>query len=121
MPSVSKKSLDSPDEQRTADKTKVNIVKVGDVHVARSELQPGWRWSEALKPTVGGDSCQFRHVGYVLSGNLTVAHDDGTQGEVGPGDAYVVEPGHDAWVSGSEPFVALEFESRSAADYGKPS
>lgn len=121
MASVQKKSLDSPDEQRTPDKTQTNIVKLGDIHVARSELQPGWRWSEVIKPIAGTDSCQFRHVGYCLSGNMTIEHSDGTTGEVGPGDAYVVEPGHDAYVTSDEPFVNLEFESKAAAEWAKPS
>jgi hypothetical protein len=36
-----------------------------------------------------------------------------------PGGAYVIEPGHDAWVNGDEGFVGFEFESGSAEEYAK--
>ncbi len=82
-------------------------------------LQPGWRWSECIKPIAGTDSCQNHHVGAVTSGQLTIRHNDGTEIQVGPGDAYVIDPGHDAWVSGSEPFMAYEFDSQAADNYAK--
>ena len=74
-----------------------------------------------MKPVVGTDSCQARHVGTVVSGRIHVKHDDGTETEMGPGDAYVIEPGHDAWVVGNEALVGFEFESTTAASYAKPS
>jgi quercetin dioxygenase-like cupin family protein len=119
MVGIEKKSLDSPDETRTPDKTKVEVVNLGSATVARMEMQPGWRWSECIRPVVGGDSCQVRHVGYVVSGTLHVERPDGTEQELQSGDAYVIEPGHDAWVVGAEPWVALEFESKTAAEYAK--
>ncbi|HEX2295857.1 MAG TPA: cupin domain-containing protein [Actinomycetota bacterium] len=114
-------NFDSADETRTPDKTRVDVVKMGETTAARMTFEPGWRWSECIKPVAGTDSCQTRHVGVVVSGRLHVVHDDGTEGEVGPGDAYVVEPGHDAWVVGDEGFVAYEFEARAAAEYAKGS
>jgi hypothetical protein len=80
-------------------------------------LAPGWRWSECIKPVVGGDSCQARHVGTVVSGRLQIRHDDGTEIELAPGSAYRIEPGHDAQVVGDEDFVAYEFESSTAGSY----
>ena len=121
MAGIECKSLDSPDETRTPEKTKVDVVRLGGTTVARTEAQPGWRWSESIKPVVGGDSCQVRHVGFVVSGSLQVEHEDGTQEELTPGDVYVIEPGHDAWVTSEEPFVGLEFESKSAEEYAKGS
>jgi uncharacterized cupin superfamily protein len=50
---------------------------------------------------------------------MTVQHEDGTELEIAAGDAYVIEPGHDAWVVGDERFVGFEFESQSAEDYAK--
>lgn len=114
-------TFDSPDETRRPDKSQVDVVKIGDATAARLTFEPGWRWSECIKPVAGTDSCQARHVGVVLSGRLHVAHEDGTEGEVGAGEAYVVEPGHDAWVVGDDRFVAYEFESRAAAEYAKGS
>jgi mannose-6-phosphate isomerase-like protein (cupin superfamily) len=119
MAGVQKLDFDSPDETRTPEKTRVALVRVGSTTVGRLVCEPGWRWSECIKPVVGTDSCQVRHVGIVDSGTLHVVHDDGTEVDLGPGEAYVIEPGHDAWVVGDERFVALEFESRSAEEYAR--
>ena len=116
---VEKLDFDSPDERRTPDKTQVDVVRLGGTAAARLTMEPGWRWSECVKPVAETDSCQHRHVGVVQSGRLHVAHEDGTEAEIGPGDAYVIEPGHDAWVLGDEGFVGLEFEARSAEDYAR--
>jgi hypothetical protein len=117
MAGVESKSMDAPEEVRTPDKTIVEIVSVGGNEVGRFTFQPGWRWSECIKPVVGTDSCQLEHLGFGVSGNLTVAHEDGSEIHIGPGDAYVITPGHDAWVVGDEPFVGVEF--KSAGDYAK--
>jgi mannose-6-phosphate isomerase-like protein (cupin superfamily) len=119
MSGISAKSFDSPDERRAPDKTHVEVVDLGSVKAARMTLQPGWRWSECIKPMVGTDSCQVHHVGTVASGRLHVEHEDGTALEIGPGDAYVIEPGHDAWVTSDEPFVGYEFDSQAAASYAQ--
>ncbi len=121
MPGVQARSFDSPDETRAPDKTKVEVVRLGGVSAARLSLEPGWRWSQCIKPIVGGDSCQARHVGVVQSGTMHVVHNDGTEEEIGPGQAYVIEPGHDAWTVGDESLVAYEFESRTAEEYAKSS
>jgi hypothetical protein len=118
MPGITKKSFDAPDETRTPPKTRVEVVRLGTSTAARFTFQPGWRWSEAVKPVVRTESCQVRHVGAIVSGRLHVTHSDGSEGEAAPGEAYVIEPGHDAWVVGEEPVVALEFES--AETYAKP-
>lgn len=117
MPGIASKRFDQPDETRTPDKTRVDVVRLGDTEVGRFTFQPGWRWSECIKPVVGGESCQVDHVGYVASGRLTVTHEDGTQVSLSPGDAYRISPGHDAWVDGDEPFVGYEF--KGAATYAK--
>jgi mannose-6-phosphate isomerase-like protein (cupin superfamily) len=111
MPGFRYKSFESPDETRTPPKTRVDVVKLAGTTAGRFTFQPGWRWSEAIKPVVGTVSCQAHHVGAVVSGRLHVVHQDGSEGEVGPGDAYVIEPGHDGWVVGDEPVVVFEFES----------
>ena len=63
----------------------------------------------------------MHHLGVVISGRIHVIHNDGTEGDAGPGDAYVIEPGHDAWVLGEEPVVGFEFDNTAAATYAKPS
>jgi hypothetical protein len=117
MASVEAKSMDAPDETRTPEKTTVEVVHVGDTEVGRLTFQPGWKWSECVKPVVNTDSCQVDHLGYVVSGKLRIAHEDGTELDIGPGDAYRIAPGHDAWVLGDEVFVGVEF--KSAAVYAR--
>jgi hypothetical protein len=119
MPGVETRDFDTPDETRTPDKTKVDVVRMSGTTAARFAFEPGWKWSECIKPVVGTESCQVRHVGFVQSGRMHLVHEDGTEVEVGPGEAYVIEPGHDAWVVGDERFVGFEFESRSAEEYAK--
>jgi hypothetical protein len=111
MAGVTKKSFSAPDEQRTPPLTTVDVVRLGDVSVARFTFQPGWRWSEHVAPVVGTDSCQIRHVGAVHTGTLHIVHEDGSEFDVSEGEAYVIEPGHDGWVVGEGPVVVLEFES----------
>jgi hypothetical protein len=116
---VHSKSFDTPDEQRTPDKTTVDVVRLPGATVARIVFQPGWRWSECIRPVVGGDSCQVRHVGALISGEMEVVHDDGSKAQLKAGDAYVIEPGHDAWIVGDHQAVGLEFESTAAETYAK--
>ena len=117
MPGVESRDFSAPDETRTPDKTAVELVNLGGGQIGRYTFQPGWKWSECIKPVVGTESCQVEHIGYVVSGRLSVTHEDGSKGEVKPGDVYRIAPGHDAWVVGDERFVALEFESGSAEKY----
>jgi uncharacterized cupin superfamily protein len=119
MAGVVKKSFDAADETRTPDKTKVEMVALGSFKAARVTLQPGWKWSECVKPVAGTEHCENHHVGTLISGQMHVAHSDGTEVEIGPGDAYVVEPGHDAWVVGDEPAVGYEFDSGAASTFAK--
>ena len=119
MAGVETRDFDSPDETRKPDKTQVDVVRFGGTTAARFIFEPGWRWSECVKPVAGTESCQARHVGVAQSGRIGVKHEDGTEVEIGPGDAYVIEPGHDAWVVGDERFVAFEFEERAAEEFAK--
>ena len=111
------RSHSSPDEVRTPDKTRIEIVRFEGFTFGRFNFEPGWRWSECIKPVVKTDSCQASHVGYVVSGRLTVRMNDGTQKAVGAGESYTTPPGHDAWVEGNERFVGIEV--MSAEQYAK--
>src|SRR2546425_10855997 len=93
MASLSSKSFDTPDETRAPDKTRVEVVRLGGATVARVTFQPGWKWSECVKPVAGTESCQVPHLGYQLSGQLAVRMDDGSEHEFGPGDACAIPPG----------------------------
>ena len=112
------KSHDAPDETRTPDKTRIEVVRLAGYTLARFNFAPGWRWSECVKPVVGTASCQNAHVGYAVSGRLTVQLDDGTEKAIRAGESYTIPPGHDAWVDGREPFVGIEV--MSAEQYAKP-
>ncbi len=118
MAGVEKANLDSPSETRTFAKGKAELVTVAGSTVGRFTFEPGWRWSESVKPIVGTDTCQNHHVGYALAGRMGVHGADGVESEIGAGDAYDIAPGHDAWIIGADTFVGLEF--KSAADYAKP-
>ena len=119
MAGLTVRSFDSADEVRTPDKTKLDVVNLAGVKAMRMTVQPGWTWSECIKPVAGTERCQAHHVGVMISGTLHIAHDDGTAADVGPGEAYVVEPGHDAWVVGDQPCVAYEFDSTTASTFAK--
>ena len=110
------KNLGTPDEKHSFDHGDLNVVNLTGMTIVRAAFNPGWRWSTDVKPLVGTESCQVSHAGYVVSGRLHVRLDDGREYELGPGDAHVVSPGHDAWVVGEEPFVAVDFARDSLAD-----
>lgn len=112
-------SFEAPDEVRTPDKTRVEVVDLNGTKAARLTAQPGWRWSECIKPVVGTDSCQAHHVGVVVSGAMHIVHNDGTESDITAGNCYVIEPGHDAWVVGDEPAVSYEFDSSTAQTFAK--
>ena len=109
MAEMQKRNLDSPHETRTFDKGKVDVANFGNITIGRAVLEPGWRWSESVKPIAKTESCQAPHTQYVISGRLKVVMDNGTEDVFGPGDAAIIPSGHDAWVVGDEPFVAVDF------------
>jgi len=110
MASMEVKNFDSPDEVRPFEGNgHAYVVNVGGRVVGKGTFEPGWRWSENVKPIAGTDSCQVSHLGYIVSGRMGVRMDDGTEGEAGPGDVFALAPGHDAWVIGDEPCIALDF------------
>lgn len=104
------KPMDQPDEVRsTADRGQIDLVSLGQMMLGRATFQPGWRWSEHVKPIAGTDLCQATHVGYVVAGRQAVRMSDGTEVELSAGDAFLVGPGHDAWVVGDEACVTIDF------------
>ena len=112
------KNFDSPDETRPFEgKGKADVLVVGGQTIGRGTFEPGWRWSENVKPIAGTDSCQVSHLGYVLSGRMRVFMNDGTEGTCSPGDVCAIPPGHDAEVVGDEPCVMLDFGE--FGDYAK--
>ena len=106
------KQFENPDEVRTFEKGKFEVVKIGGMTIGRATYQPGWKWSEDIKPTVGTDSCKAKHLGVIVSGAVCAKHDDGTELTYKAGDAYSIDPGHDGWVVGNEPAVVYEFHGK---------
>lgn len=107
-------SVDRATDVREFPRGRVEVVTVGATTVSRSTMQPGWRWSECVKPIARTESCQVQHNGYAISGQIRVRQDDGTEVEINPGDAYAIPPGHDAWVTGDEPWLGVDFSPAMA-------
>jgi len=101
------KNLATPDESLSFPKGSASTVRVGDLVVGRLEQQPGWRWSEQVKPIAGTESCQFHHIGVAISGAAMIRMDDGTELLVKAGDVFDIPPGHDQWVVGDQPAVSI--------------
>jgi quercetin dioxygenase-like cupin family protein len=98
-------------------KGQLDVVETGTGMVGRATFEPGWKWSEHVKPIAGTDSCQAPHMGYVISGRMHIVMDDGTEEDFGPGDLMIAPPGHDAWTVGNEACVAIDWQG--VADYAK--
>jgi hypothetical protein len=112
------KNFDSPDETRPfVDKGAADVVNLAGKAIGRGRFEPGWRWSECVKPIAQTDSCQVSHLGYIVSGRMKVIMNDGSEAEMGPGDVYAIPPGHDAVVEGPETCIALDFGE--FGDYAK--
>ncbi len=110
MAEVTVKSFDSPDETRPFEgKGEALVVDVGGRMVGKGVFEPGWRWSNNVKPIAGTDDCEATHLVYCISGRMKVAMTDGAEAEIGPGDVAVIEPHHDAWIVGDEPCVMVDF------------
>ena len=114
------KNFESPDETRPFEgKGKADFLQIGGQTVGRGVFEPGWRWSENVKPIAGTESCQVSHLGYCMSGRMKLYMDDGSEFEVGPGDVAAIPPGHDAEVVGDEACVFVDFGE--FGDYAKRS
>ena len=110
MPSTEARDFSAPNETRKPPKTTIELVKLGEGEIARYTFEPGWRWSECIKPIAGTDHCQTEHVGYCLTGELHIKDASGTEVHLKAGDVYHILPGHDAWNAGSVPTVMVEFQ-----------
>jgi len=106
------KRFETPDEIRTFEKGKFEVIHLGGLTIGRATCQPGWKWSVHVGPALGASRCNVEHVGMVLSGCATAAMEDGTIHELRPGVVFYIPPGppgHDSWVVGDEPYVSLHF------------
>jgi len=111
------KNLSSPDETRAFGHGKAEVIQIGGGAIGRLTLEPGWRWSQDVKPIAGTEWCEVPHFQYQVSGRMHVLMKDGTEFELGPGDVSVLPSGHDAWVIGDDPVVAVDWAG--AGNYAK--
>jgi hypothetical protein len=114
MPSIEAvmKRFETPDEIRTFEKGKFEVIHLAGLTIGRATYEPGWKWSVHVGPALGSARCNVEHVGIVLSGCATAAMEDGIIHELRPGIVFYVPPGppgHDSWVVGDEPYVSLHF------------
>lgn len=112
-----KKNLSSPDETRKFANGQMEVVNIGGGTVGRATFEPGWKWSNDVKPIAGTELCEAPHFMYQSSGRMKVVMRDGTEFESGPGDVLIIQPGHDAWVVGNEAVNAIDWGG--AANYAK--
>ena len=113
------KRFEKPDEVRTFEKGKFELVNMGPMTIGRATYEPGWKWSVHVGAATGAKSCQVEHVGMVISGCATAAMDDGRVIEMKAGDVFYIGPGHDSWVVGKEPYVSLHFMGAEKYAAGK--
>ena len=117
MATIEVKGFGAPDEVRTFEKGRVELVKIGGVTIGRGTFEPGWKWSTHVKPIAKTTSCEAPHFQYQISGTMKVVMDDGTTRECKAGDVSLLPTGHDAWVVGNEPVVVVDFQGMT--DYAK--
>ena len=103
------KNFREPDQIVELPKLTARLVDIGEVTVSRTVSEPGWRWSEHVRPSVGGEWCQVRHVGVIVSGRLGILYPDGTEVVFGPDDVFEIPPGHDGYTVGDEPCVQIDW------------
>jgi quercetin dioxygenase-like cupin family protein len=109
MAVAEQKTLDKADETRTFDYGRMDLVNIGNGEVGRLTLEPGWRWSQHVKPIAGTDWCEVAHFQYHVAGTLHIQMTDGTGFDAHPGDITSLPAGHDAWVVGDEPVVVVDW------------
>ena len=110
MANAERKDFKSPDEVRTFEKGRLELVKIGGGVVGRLILEPGWKWSKHVKPIAGTDWCEAPHFQYHVSGRLHIVMSDGKEFEAGPGEVTSLPSGHDAWVVGPEPVILIDWQ-----------
>jgi|SRR5579872_4884439 len=117
-PEVAHRDFAAPDEVREFPRGVLEVLHIDGSDIGRLVLQPGWRWSEHVKPTAGTDLCEAPHFQYHVSGQLRIRLADGTEFDAVPGQVTALPAGHDAWVVGDTPVVAVDWHG--ASTYATP-
>jgi hypothetical protein len=117
MALAEQKDFGAPDETRTFERGRLDLLRVGGSEIGRLTLEPGWRWSDHVKPLAGTEWCEAPHFQYHVSGTLRIRMSDGTELDALPGQVTALPQGHDAWVVGDEPVVVVDWWG--ASNYAK--
>jgi len=107
------RSFEKSDELREFPHGHAEVLQIGGAEIGRLVFEPGWRWSNDVRPLTGTDSCTAPHFQY----HLAIRMDDGTEFVAGPGDVTSLPSGHDAWVVGDETVVVVDWFG--ASNYAK--
>jgi mannose-6-phosphate isomerase-like protein (cupin superfamily) len=113
------RNMSNADEVREVPNGRIEIVNMAGQTIGRTVFQPGWKWSNDVKPVAKTDLCEFEHLGYIMSGQIKVVMKDGSETTAGPGDVVSIPAGHDAWVVGNEAVTMIDFMGTDS-DYAKP-
>ena len=117
MATAEHKTFNAPDETRPFEKGRVELLNIGGATIGRLILEPGWRWSQHVKPLAGTEWCEAPHFQYQVSGRIHIVMADGKEFDSGPGDVTALPQSHDAWVLGDEPVVLVDWWG--ASNYAK--
>ena len=114
MANAEHRTFQTPDEVRTFERGRAELVEIGGGVVGRLVLEPGWRWSEHVKPIAGTEWCEAPHFQYHAAGTIRIQMADGTEFDAGPGELTALPAGHDAWVVGDDPAVLIDWHGARA-------
>src|SRR5687768_14512462 len=114
MVKLQRRPFGEPDSVREVSLGRLETYDMDEIRIGRSILQPGWRWSESIKPIARTDRCEFHHIGLCVSGSCRVQMHEGSELLIEAGQIYEIPPGHDAWVVGDEPYVTIEWSPSTA-------
>ena len=110
MVKLQRRPFGEPDNVREVPLGHLETYDMGEIRIGRSILQPGWRWSESIKPITRTELCEYHHIGVCLSGRMRIQTREGAELTVDAGQFYEIPAGHEAWVEGDEPYVNIEWQ-----------
>ncbi len=117
MATAEQKDFAKADEVREFTRGRLELLRIGGSDIGRLVLEPGWRWSEDVKPLAATELCEAPHFQYHVSGTLRIETADGNSFDATPGQVTALPSGHDAWVVGDEPVVIVDWWG--ASNYAK--
>lgn len=109
MKNATIKSFEQPDEVRVFPQGRLELIDVGGTIIGRGTFEPGWKWSESVKPLVQTDLCQAPHLQFHVAGTMAVVQ-NGIYHEIHAGEVSMLPPGHDAWTVGEEAVQVIDFQ-----------